>query len=446
MDDSLKFRFVTRTLSEDYRVYADGGARLLSDRSEFEPLRQRGGIVPEEGPCVVLFEEPAGSGLSAEGGIFLVASGMRRPSRDVAGRPIRFSFCQIFEPRRKGRERAWSAFERLTTDWEEAEREAGSLIREIPRGEQGALLGEDVRFDQESFTRWLQRERPQRTGLRSAAFQVCRGGETFPAKQGEGYLYPLWPAAGCLLRWTFQSGDVKCQRMESGAPVPAEEPVVYHPHPDIQPRKRRWLIPTAVAVLLLCVGGVLKWNQVQRDREARLAEERAAEERAVAQAAETIHALLENISTRIESEDQAANALEAGLEDIGELSRIAAERKSAADEARRKAQTLIAAAEFLPTSGDVGAALSAIIGAAREESEGASEEARRARERLSGAEDRAQSLRRAREKLRAARALSEKIRDCEAQARSAVSRTEAEDAATQAEKAAREAETLLGRP
>ena len=425
MDDSLEFRFVTRTLSEDYRVYADSGKRLLSDRSEFEPLRQKCGIVPEEGPCVALFEE--------NGRVFLVASGMRRLSRDVAGRPMRFSFCQTFDAGRKDKDRAWTAFERLTADWAEAERQMGLLIREVPRGE-GALLGEDIRFDQDAFMRWLQQEHP-RKGRRGAAFQSCREGESFPVKSGEPYLYPLWPAAGCLLRWTHLSGAVMCRRME-GSPVPPEAPAPYQPHPGMMPKRKRWVVPAAVIALLLCAGGVLKWNRMQAERAAQ-------ESQAIARSAEAIRGSLEKISTRIENAALAAESLKAELEDVAELSRAAAEAEADAAEAGRKARVLLAAAEFLPTSGDVGRELSAIIEAAQKDSERAEREARIAQKKLSSATRRAEALEAALDKLEEARGLAEQIKGYAAQAQDAASPSGAENAESQADEAARKAGALI---
>ena len=104
MNIDLTFRFVTRTLTEDYRVFGNGGSETYSDSAEFEPLRKKGRIIPEDGPCAVLWEE---SQL-----IFLTVSAMQRGTKDFANRPIRFSFCEIFTDRRE----AWTAFTRIISD------------------------------------------------------------------------------------------------------------------------------------------------------------------------------------------------------------------------------------------------------------------------------------------------------------------------------------------
>lgn len=56
MDTNITFRFVTRTCNEAYRIFSSGGNKTHSD-SEFEPLRRKGRIIPEEGPCAVMWEE-----------------------------------------------------------------------------------------------------------------------------------------------------------------------------------------------------------------------------------------------------------------------------------------------------------------------------------------------------------------------------------------------------
>ena len=154
MNDGIEFRFVTRTLSEDYRVFYDNGRKQLGDIEEFAPVRKIGSIIPEEGPCAVLFEQ--------DGKIFLAVSGMRRGQKDKAGRPIRFSFCRIYQKNNQTyRERAWNAFARIITDWEAAENEISEdrqppLIKIIPVTRASGSYGEDVEFDEKEFMDWLE--------------------------------------------------------------------------------------------------------------------------------------------------------------------------------------------------------------------------------------------------------------------------------------------------
>ena len=302
MDYSIKFRFVTRTLSEDYRVYADGGSRLLSDRSEFEPLRQKGGIVPEEGPCAVLFED---GGMS-----FLVASALRRPSRDIAGRPIRFSFCQIFGTSGRERERARTAFDRITSDWAAAEAKAGSLLREIPRGEgASSLLGEDIRFDQDAFIRWLQDGDKRRVWPFSERLLPRRTVKRLP----EGY----------MLRWTQRSGETECRPMTDSPAETGEkaDAVHYKPHRSMIEKagKKRRLIFFAAAVLVLlccCVAGVRRWNRFQAERAVRLATEERAAARSARAAREITDELALNISGLIEWTERRMASFDGRPEDI----------------------------------------------------------------------------------------------------------------------------------
>ena len=305
MDYSLTFRFVTRTLSEDYRVYADGGARLLSDRSEFEPLRQRGGIVPEDGPCAILFEE--------DGRVFLVASGLRRPSRDVAGRPIRFSFCQIFGSGKREKERAMSAFERLTFGWADAESKVGELISEVPRGElgQNSLLGEDIKFDQEAFMRWLAERR-------------------FDA---DARPRPEWPEEGHVLRWKRNGGKFdyveNCFGDKRPAPskrrftlrLPTRESL------KAMPFKKKLLAVFAIAATLALaycvVEGTRLWNRFWTERAIRLEAEERAAEKSVREAREITRELDEKVSDLIEWIELRKASFDGRPEDIADLSRAA---------------------------------------------------------------------------------------------------------------------------
>ena len=187
MDTNITFRFVTRTRDEDYRIFSSGGNKTHSD-SEFEPLSRKGRIIPEEGPCAVMWEE---SSL-----IFLTVSSMQRDAKDRANRPIRFSFCEIFTDRVK----AWTAFTRIISDFSGAENVVRSLIHE-------PTTGEDIDFMQEKFISWLQEK-----SCGQVTFQTCREGDVI-TRDGDTWL-AVWPPEGLLLRWCKTEDDeISCERV-----------------------------------------------------------------------------------------------------------------------------------------------------------------------------------------------------------------------------------------
>ena len=194
MNTDIKFRFVTRTLSEDYRVFYDSGRKQLGDLEEFAPLRHKGRIIPEEGTALAVFEEG--------GKIFLVVSGMKFGNRDRAGRAIRFSFCQIFEGNSpEEREKAFSAFSLLISSMPAVQEKAKGLLQEIPKTKtdlQGhETLSEDVSFKQDEFMALLQAGRK-----RNLKFKRASDGQSYPAGGC------VWPANGCLLKWIETDPDI----------------------------------------------------------------------------------------------------------------------------------------------------------------------------------------------------------------------------------------------
>ena len=187
MNDKIAFRFVTRTLSEDYHVFGDNGESVFSDLVEFAPLRKKGGIVAEDGACVVLFEDNKK--------IFLLVSNMQSGRKDVAGRPIRFSFCQIFQgAAQTDKEHAFTAFTHIIQMWDDVQAKVQSLFHEIHKE---SNQGENVSFDQNCFMKWLQEwEKP------TATFEICKHGDV----RSLGSV--VWPLAGCLLKWDSSEDDV----------------------------------------------------------------------------------------------------------------------------------------------------------------------------------------------------------------------------------------------
>ena len=227
MNTSLMFRFVTRTLSEDYRVFGNGGHETYSDSTEFDPLRKKGRIIPEEGPCAVLWEE---SSL-----IFLTVSSMQRGVKDLANRPIRFSFCEIFTDRAK----AWRAFTRVISDFSAAEKLMQSLIHEKLRPGND---GEDIDFRQEEFISQLQAGSDD-----GERFTPCREGDVITR---EGDTWPkVWPREGLLLKWRNSEHDeIACERVEGYAAK--TERVMRRPQaPELE---RRGLEKVPDWVFLLC--------------------------------------------------------------------------------------------------------------------------------------------------------------------------------------------------
>ena len=224
MNTELTFRFVTRTFSEDYRVFGNGGKNLYSDSSEFEPLRKKGRIIPEEGPCAVIYQE--------NGLIFCIVSSMQRGTKDFANRPIRFSFCKIFTDKTE----AWSAFTRVISDFKGAEKIMQSLIREERRKNAD---GEDVDFQQEKFMSWLQRQK------------ISVG----DAIQREGDFWPyVWPPEGAVLKWTASEDDqIFCVRSGGTAHVEQAKtkPVSQH----------NWKKIAAVALGAVMIGSVSLYVQ-----------------------------------------------------------------------------------------------------------------------------------------------------------------------------------------
>lgn len=189
MNDSIDFRFVTRTLNEDYHVYSDDGRMILSDQMEFSPLRRKCAIHSEEGGCAALFEDNAK--------IFLIASGLSADRKDIAGRPIRFSFCNIFQGSGlQDKEDSYAAFIRLVTQWKDTELKIQSLFREYEKG---------LFFDQKSFMAWLQAERQSIMN-----FKTCKHGDVHRSDA------VIWPSEGCMLKWLLRESDeIFCMRLIS---------------------------------------------------------------------------------------------------------------------------------------------------------------------------------------------------------------------------------------
>ena len=141
MTTDLNFLFVTRTFSEDYRVYGAKGKETFSELMEFTPLRQKSRFT-EDDSGVVIFEN--------RGGIFLFASGLKRDAKDASNRKIRFSFRMILGDKKQ----AIAAFAKMVAEWNVAEEQIHSLLKDkkVPGSE---LQASAVYFDEDKFMDWL---------------------------------------------------------------------------------------------------------------------------------------------------------------------------------------------------------------------------------------------------------------------------------------------------
>ena len=186
MNYDINFRFVTRTLKEDYRVYINSGKEILSDPLEFAPIRKKCGIFSEDGGCAVLFEDV--------NKIFLIVSGLQSGREDFAGRTIRFSFCRIFQNADKIE--AYKSFIRAITQWENMQIEIQSLFQE---------QNNNIFFDEKAFINWL-----QDMSLPRNNFEICQHGDV-------RRLYDvIWPSQNCMLKWLLSENDeIFCRKILS---------------------------------------------------------------------------------------------------------------------------------------------------------------------------------------------------------------------------------------
>ena len=224
MNDSIEFRFITRTLSEDYKLLCENGNKRLDDIEEFAPIRKTGNIIPEEGPCAVIYEK--------DEKIFLAVSGMRRGKNDKAGRPIRFSFCKIYQRNNQNyRERAWNAFVKIITEWEAAENEISedkqpSLIKILPVTRSSGIHGENLEFDERGFIDWLENSSSRIFDIEFSFVNKGRWSEADFVKS------QVWPHEGYIIKWNktdeiaecMLSGDYSKQQNEHEAYVRSSTP------------------------------------------------------------------------------------------------------------------------------------------------------------------------------------------------------------------------------
>lgn len=191
LNDTIEFRFVTRTATEDYRVFSDSGHMRHSDSREFAPIRSLAQISSEDAPCAALFEEG--------NKIYLAVSGIKCGKNDAFGRAIRFSFCWIFQSADDGNcKLAQKAFTRMTHCWPEAEKQVQMFLKEQPKNSES---GTDITFDQKTFMEWLI------SGATSnVPFEICLEGDILLTGEAG------WPTKSCILKWTPETDGSMCVR------------------------------------------------------------------------------------------------------------------------------------------------------------------------------------------------------------------------------------------
>ena len=212
VDDSIAFRFYTRTLSEDYRVFAGGGGEVLNYAEEFAPLIEFADVSSDDEASAVIFED--------SGNVYVAAFGMRLNRQDRAGREIGFSFCLILPAEKKAE--ALRAFSHVISEWQAASDAVNGLLEELPVERKDwkgrAVKGEDVRFDQRKFLHWLTEKtanvQAPKAGYMLKYFdgtgEIVSIGTEDEDDSGDGYTYKwviglLVAGAVCvgLLMWYF---------------------------------------------------------------------------------------------------------------------------------------------------------------------------------------------------------------------------------------------------
>ncbi len=190
MNESIAFRFYTRTKSEDYRVFAGDGKEELNFAEEFQPILDIA-QVDEDEKSAVIYED--------SGKVYVAAFGLRLSRQDRARRVIKFSFCLILPS--ENLQTAMRAFSRVVNEWDETAECASRLIEEIPvmrKDWQGRNKpGEDMRFDQRKFLQWLV-SKPASIQLPKAGYmkkyfadsgELIEIGSEDEEDSGEGYTY-----------------------------------------------------------------------------------------------------------------------------------------------------------------------------------------------------------------------------------------------------------------
>lgn len=126
-----------------------------------------------------------------------MSASMGRGKNDSRGRPLKFSFCEIFG--RDEKAVAWAAFMRVVLEWENAEKAMQEDIEDIDTPE-----GEGVRFNDENFTDWLQEKKND-----SVKFLHNYDAEQWLPDELEKN--PVWPYDGYILKWTMYG-----ERLDTG--------------------------------------------------------------------------------------------------------------------------------------------------------------------------------------------------------------------------------------
>ena len=192
--DNIDFMFYTRTLSEDYRVFADDGNETLDYAEYFEPITEIAQVKSDDERSAVVYTE--------DGNIYVAAFGLLRGAKDRARRDIRFSFCVVLP--KSNMNSAMRIFSRVKNEWDETGNKAGSFIKERPitrkdwKGRD--VKGEDVKFNHGEFLQWLVSKpaniEPPKAGYMLKYFAdtgeiVNIGSKDEDEDSGEGYTWIL---------------------------------------------------------------------------------------------------------------------------------------------------------------------------------------------------------------------------------------------------------------
>ena len=136
MNNRTEFCFSTRTLTDDYKIYADNGAVTLASEY-FSDYRRKCDATSDNQRVTALYEE--------DGKFYLAAFNVPTRRRDTSGRVISFSFCLTFlDNGADARREAQRAYLRLTNEKTEVMAKIDELFDE-----------RKIYFDTLRFVEWL---------------------------------------------------------------------------------------------------------------------------------------------------------------------------------------------------------------------------------------------------------------------------------------------------
>ena len=190
---SANFIFVTRSESQDYRVFVNGGADILSD-GDFSPLRKKGHISPEGHPCASIYEENTEC--------YVIASGLKRNANISRNGTNTFTFCWIIPSSEKIK--AYSVFAKIIREWDSLEKKINEegLIKEIPweiKNEVGEPVewGENINFNENELMEWLSPHKNEDVAFVSMDYTAGSIVELSVEDNDNA----IWPPKGFIFKW-----------------------------------------------------------------------------------------------------------------------------------------------------------------------------------------------------------------------------------------------------